>query len=70
MLQGAGDLVAPVIVQAQSDGKTLSFRYKGFDGWLTAFKGIQARNFLSGVFSTAGRPQQFLKLPAKKSFWE
>jgi hypothetical protein len=70
ILQGAGDLLAPVIVQAQSDGKSLGFTYKGLDGSLTSFKGTESKTFLSGVFSTAGRPGQPVKLPAKKSFWE
>jgi hypothetical protein len=70
VLRGAGDLLPPVVVPAKEEGKKLRFSFKGSDGSLTSFSGTGSKTFLSGVLSTPGEPNQTLKLPAKKSFWQ
>jgi hypothetical protein len=70
VLRGAGDLMPPVVVQAKEEGKKLRFSFQGSDGSLTSFSGTVSKTFLSGVLSTPGEPNQTVKMPAKKSFWQ
>jgi hypothetical protein len=70
VLQGAGDLLPPVLVAAKDEGKKLRFSFKGTDGSLTSFNGTYSKTFLSGILSSTGEPDRPLKLPAKKSFWQ
>lgn len=70
VLQAAGEFLPPQIAPVRGDGKKVQFRFTGIGGEVLSFSGTESKTLLSGVLSSPGRPNQTLKLPAKKSFWQ
>lgn len=60
--EGAGDLLPPKLVKAESQGGNLKFSLPGPNGTLRTFKGRESKTLLSGAFSDGTGS---VKLPAK-----
>jgi hypothetical protein len=70
ILEGAGDLLPPVVTPAQKEDRRLSFRVRRPNGSVAVFNGVESKTSLTGAFLEADGTKQNIALPAKKSFWE
>ena len=70
ILQAEGEFLPPQVVPVREDEKRVQFNFKRGGGEVASFNGAKSQTFLSGVLSTPGQPNENLKIPAKKSFWQ